>query len=47
MEKAEVITVCGSFKFIPQIMEYTERLTLEENCVLSIIYENKKREEYR
>ena len=46
MEKAKVITICGSFKFIPQIMEETERLTMEGNCVLSIIYETKKRESY-
>lgn len=46
MKKAKVITMCGSFKFISKIMEETERLTIEGNCVLSIIYETKKRETY-
>lgn len=45
-EKARVITMCGSFKFIPEIMAETERLSLEGNCVLSIIYETKNREAY-
>ena len=46
MNKAKVITICGSFKFISKIKEETERLTLEGNCVLSIIYATKKIEAY-
>jgi len=37
MGKAKVITICGSMKFVPKIKEETEKLTLEGNCVLSII----------
>ncbi len=46
MKKAKVITICGSFKFIPQIMQEAERLTLEGNCVLSMIYTTKDKESY-
>lgn len=45
-KKAKVISICGSFKFLKEIKEETERLTLEGNCVLSIIYETKARESY-
>ena len=38
MEKAKVITMCGSLKFEDEIRKQTERLELEGNCVLSIIY---------
>ena len=34
----KVITVCGSLKFENDIKYWAERLTLEGNCVLSIIY---------
>ncbi|MDR1025771.1 MAG: hypothetical protein LBL47_00060 [Lactobacillus sp.] len=34
----KVITICGSLKFEPEIKLCTERLALEGNCVLSIIY---------
>lgn len=30
--------MCGSLKFVSDIMYWTEKLTLEGNCVLSIIY---------
>jgi len=46
MGKAKVITICGSMKFVPKIKEETERLTLEGNCVLSIIYGTKENEAY-
>jgi hypothetical protein len=46
MNKHKVITICGSFKFIDEIKRQTERLTLEGNCVLSIIYETHEREFY-
>lgn len=38
MGKAKVITMCGSLKFINEIMKHSEKLELEGNCVLSIIY---------
>lgn len=38
MEKAKVITMCGSLKFEEEIRKQAERLELEGNCVLSIIY---------
>lgn len=38
MQKNKVITICGSLKFIDEIKAQTEKLTLEGNCVLSIIY---------
>lgn len=38
MKKAKIITICGSLKFEKEIMKYTEKLALEGNCVLSIVY---------
>lgn len=38
MKKAKVITMCGSLKYMNKIMEHSEKLQLEGNCVLSIIY---------
>lgn len=38
MEKAKVITICGSLKFEKKMRKETERLALEGNCVLSVIY---------
>ena len=46
MKKAKVITICGSFKFISKIMEEAERLSLEGNCVLSMIYTTKSKDSY-
>lgn len=46
MERTKVITMCGSFKFIPKIMEEAERLSLEGNCVLGMIYTTKSKESY-
>lgn len=34
----KVITICGSLKFEADIKYWAEKLTLEGNCVLSIIY---------
>ncbi|QQO10355.1 hypothetical protein [Breznakiella homolactica] len=42
----KIITICGSLKFEADIKQYTERLALEGNCVLSIIYPVKAKEEY-
>jgi len=42
MDRAKVISMCGSLKFMKEIMFHTERLELEGNCVLSIIYPTKE-----
>lgn len=42
MKKAKVITMCGSLKFIDEFKFHTERLELEGNCVLSVIYPTKE-----
>lgn len=34
----KVITVCGSLRFREQIMQITEQMELQGNCMLSIIY---------
>lgn len=34
----KVITICGSLKFEADVKYWAEKLILEENCVLSIIY---------
>lgn len=38
MKDAKVITICGSLKFKDEIIRVTEKLELEGNCVLSIVY---------
>ena len=42
----KIITICGSLKFEQEIRYYTEKLALEGNCVLSIIYPMKEKEKY-
>lgn len=34
----KIITICGSLKFEDDIKYWAEKLTLQGNCVLSIIY---------
>ena len=34
----KIITICGSLKFMDEIMKITEEMTLRGNCVLSIVY---------
>lgn len=34
----KVITVCGSLRFVKEMMEITEKLELEGNCMLVPIY---------
>ncbi len=34
----KIITVCGSLKFVKEMMEITEKLELEGNCMLVPIY---------
>ena len=42
----KVITICSSLKYIEEIQYYTEKLELEGNCVLGIIYPTKNKENY-
>ena len=42
----KIITICGSLKFEQEMKYYAEKLELEGNCVLSIIYPTKKNEDY-
>ena len=37
----KIITVCGSLRFMKEIMEITEKMDLQGNCMLSIIYPTK------
>lgn len=34
----KIITVCGSLRFMKEIMEITEKMDLQGNCMLSIVY---------
>ena len=34
----KIITVCGSLKFMKEMMEITEKMELQGNCMLSPIY---------
>lgn len=45
-DRAKVITICGSLKFQDEIMKQSERLELEGNCVLSIIYPTNADKDY-
>ena len=42
----KIITVCGSLRFEQEMKYYAEKLELEGNCVLSVIYPTKRKEEY-
>jgi ribosomal protein S18 acetylase RimI-like enzyme len=42
----EIITICGSLRFEKDIKNITEKLALEGNCVLSIIYPTRDKENY-
>jgi hypothetical protein len=42
----KVITVCGSLRFEEIIKNYAEKLELEGNCVLSVIYPTKSKDNY-
>jgi len=42
----KVITICGSLKYKEEIMRITEKLELEGNCVLSIIYPMNENKDY-
>lgn len=42
----KIITVCGSLRFQKEIMEITEQMDLQGNCMLSIVYPTKKKDDY-
>ncbi|MDR1215642.1 MAG: hypothetical protein LBK25_03065 [Treponema sp.] len=42
----KIITICRSLKFEQDMRSYAEKLELEGNCVLSVIYPTKNKEEY-
>ena len=42
----KIITVYGSLRFEQEMKYYVEKLGLEGNCVFSIIYPTKRKEEY-
>lgn len=37
----KIITVCGSLKYKDEMMEITEKMALQGNCMLSIVYPTK------
>lgn len=37
----KIITVCGSLRFIKEMMEITEKMELQRNCMLTPIYPTK------
>lgn len=41
----KIITVCGSLRFMKEIMEITEKMDLQGNCMLSIVYPMKTNKE--
>ena len=42
----KIITICGSLKFENEMKNVSEKLALEGNCVLSVIYPIKEKEKY-
>ena len=46
MDRAKIITICGSLKFMAEVQTIAERIELEGNCVLSITYPTKDKEDY-
>lgn len=45
-KQMKIITVCGSLKFMKEIMEITEQMDLQGNCMLSIVYPTKDKDDY-
>lgn len=41
-EKAKVITMCGSLKYKYEFIRMSEKLELDGNCVLSVVYPTKE-----
>ena len=46
MEKARVITMCGSLKYKDEFIKMSEKLELDGNCVLSVVYPTKENKDY-
>ena len=44
--KAKVITMCGSLRFQNEFIKESERLELAGNCVLSVVYPAKEKNDY-
>lgn len=42
----KIITVCGSYKFKKEMLEITEKMALEENCMLTPIELTKPSKDY-
>lgn len=42
MKKVKIITVCGNLRFYKEMMEITEKIELEGNCMLVPIYNPSK-----
>ncbi len=45
----KIITICGSLKFQSEMMEIAEKMELQGNCVLTVIYPanpNKSKDDY-
>ena len=42
----KIITICGSLKFEKEIKYYSEKLSLEGNCELSVIYPTREKGDY-
>ena len=38
MVKTKIVTVCGSLRFIKEMMDITEKMELQGNCMLTPIY---------
>ena len=46
MDRAKIITIYGSLKSMAEVQTIAERIELEGNCVLSITYPTKDKEDY-
>ena len=42
----KIVTICGSLKFTEEMKYHAEKLALEGNCVLTLIYPQKNKESY-
>ena len=47
LEKSmKIITVCGSLKFKDEMMKITEKMELQGNCMISVIYPTNENKDY-
>ncbi len=42
----KIITVCGSLKFKDEMMKITEKMELQGNCMISVIYPTNENKDY-